>query len=240
MTFLQGALREAMLRTPLGEYIGYRYRHMFSPAQLSFLTECVTRTAGLQGPIFEIGCEAGVTTVWLNKHMDDAGIEKPYVAIDTFKGFLDRDIEYEALRRGKATRRRAFRGAFTLNKKRWVERTLRRNGVTRVTLIEADAGTFDYSRHTGVAFALIDVDLYLPVKYCLAELYPRMADGGIIVVDDCAGPSLWDGALQAYEEFTSHNQLPRRIVHKKLGVIEVARHTPADAMASVGLAAERA
>jgi hypothetical protein len=48
-----------------------------------------------------------------------------------------------------------------------------------------------------------------------------MEEGSIIIVDDCEGPGLWDGALQAYEEFTHHFNLPFRIEHRKLGVIEV-------------------
>jgi O-methyltransferase len=220
MTF-RDALREVLLRTPVGWYVGYRYLYMFSPAQLSFLADCITRTASLPGPIFEIGCSAGASTVWLNKHMDYARIEKPYIAIDTFKGFLKEDIAYEVTNRGKADRLVNFTKAFASNKKSWVERTLQRNGVTRATLIEADASTFDYGGYSDVSFALIDVDLYLPVRNSLKELYPRMAAGGIIVVDDCTGPSVWDGALQAYEEFTEGHNIPRRIVHDKLGVIEV-------------------
>lgn len=65
------------------------------------------------------------------------------------------------------------------------------------------------------------MDLYLPVRNSLEKLYPRMEEGSIIIVDDCEGPGLWDGALQAYEEFTHHFNLPFRIEHRKLGVIEV-------------------
>lgn len=213
-------IREVLLHTPLGKYLGYRYCYMFSPAQLCFLADCITKTANLKGPIFEIGCAAGVSTVWLNKHMDDTRIEKPYFAIDTFKGFLNEDIEYEASKRGKAAGRAVMKNVFASNKKSWVQRTLHRNDVTRVTLIEADASTFDYGEYSEISFALIDVDLYLPVKNILENLYSRMAEGGIIVVDDCA-PGLWDGALQAYEEFTHSRHLPRQIMHRKLGVIKV-------------------
>jgi O-methyltransferase len=219
--FFRNALREVLLRTPFGRYLGYRYHYMFSPAQLCFLADCITKTAKLAGPIFEIGCAAGITTVWLNKHMDDCGIDKPYFAIDTFKGFANEDIEYEASKRGKSERRTVMKEIFAENKKSWVQKTLDRNDVTRVTLIEADASKFDYGKYRDISFALIDVDLYLPVKKVLERLYPLMAEGGIIIVDDCEGPGLWDGALQAYEEFTRDFSIPFRIEHRKLGVIEV-------------------
>jgi O-methyltransferase len=219
---VRDAIRELALQTPLGRYLGHRYSYMFTPAQLCFLVECIDKTAALPGPILEIGCAAGVTTVWLNKHMDDARIEKSYIALDTFKGFLARDIEYEVSMRGKGTRQADLKRVFASNKRRWVEKTLQRNSVTRVTLIEADASTFDYSAYSDISFALIDVDLYLPVKNSLAKLYPRMAAGGMIVVDDCSGPGIWDGALQAYLEFMESKGLSRRIMHGKLGVIACA------------------
>ncbi|HJT21834.1 MAG TPA: TylF/MycF/NovP-related O-methyltransferase [Nitrospira sp.] len=216
------AIRDVLIHTPVGQYLGYRYCHMFTPAQLGFLVNCITDTAHLPGPIFEIGCAAGVSTVWLNKHMDDIGIEKPYIAIDTFNGFVEEHIQYEASQRGKDAGRFVMKKVFESNKKKWVERTLKRNAVTRVNLFECDATTFDYGKYKDISFALIDVDLYLPVKEVLDKLYPQMAKGGIIVVDDCIGPGLWDGALQAYDEFTRKINLASEIVHRKLGIIRVS------------------
>ena len=37
----------------------------------------------------------GRTTVYLNQHMNNEAIEKPYVCIDTFAGFTSRDVAYE-------------------------------------------------------------------------------------------------------------------------------------------------
>jgi hypothetical protein len=48
-----------------------------------------------------------------------------------------------------------------------------------------------------------------------------MAPGGVIVVDDCLADNMYDGALQAYREFTAAQGLPERITHGKLGVIDV-------------------
>jgi hypothetical protein len=206
------------LRTPLEKYIGYRYQHMFSPSQLSFLIRCLDETKHLTGAVFEVGCAAGMTTVWLNKHLDTLG-ERPYVAIDTFAGFLERDIEHEIQRRGKAPSEATLRSFFASNGRTWVERTLRRNGVKRVSLIQGDAAEFDYSKYQDISFALIDVDLYLPVKATLERIFPQMAPGGIIVVDDCADRHLWDGALQAYNEFVERQGLPATVVHGKLGVV---------------------
>jgi hypothetical protein len=68
---------------------------------------------------------------------------------------------------------------------------------------------------------LVDVDLYRPVLHSLEALLPRMAPGGVIVVDDCSANSDYDGALQAYRECTSAHGLEPDVRHGKLGIIEV-------------------
>jgi hypothetical protein len=45
--------------------------------------------------------------------------------------------------------------------------------------------------------------------------------GGIIVVDDCKFAELWDGVLQAYEEFVQQKDLSKEITAEKLGIIRV-------------------
>jgi hypothetical protein len=83
-----------------------------------------------------------------------------------------------------------------------------------------------------VAFCLLDVDLYRPVKLGLAKIYPLLSLGGMIVIDDCWSKSkhLWvdgigeayDGAMQAYQEFTREHRLPEKFVETKLAIIERA------------------
>ncbi len=58
-----------------------------------------------------------------------------------------------------------------------------------------------------VAWAHIDVDIYAAVRDCLEYLYPRMAPGGMIVLDDYGFPSC-PGARRAVDEFFAGR--PRR------------------------------
>jgi len=48
-----------------------------------------------------------------------------------------------------------------------------------------------------------------------------MSPGGIIVVDDCKATELWDGTLQAYEEFVQQKGFPKEITAEKPGIIRV-------------------
>lgn len=82
-------------RTGLHRFLFYRFDYMFRPRELCLLVSTLTRTHGLQGPILEIGCAAGHTTVFLNKHLDDLGDSRAYVCIDTFAGFTAQDIAVE-------------------------------------------------------------------------------------------------------------------------------------------------
>jgi len=188
---------------------------MFSPSQLGFLCEQITKTSEVPGSILEVGCAVGATTVFLNRHIDCLGTTNVnYYAIDTFAGFTADDISCEhAL--GRHYRYNDFRG----NSQPWFDRTMRRNGVGRVRSFRADAATFDYTGIAPFRFALVDVDLYRPVLAVLERIYELMSSGGIIVTDDCREGSLWSGAYEAFTDFTKARGLNASITDDKLGII---------------------
>jgi hypothetical protein len=47
-----------------------------------------------------------------------------------------------------------------------------------------------------------------------------LSPGGMIVVDDCKPVNQFDGALQAYTEFTESEGLPSRYALDKLGILK--------------------
>lgn len=223
MRSIKNTARKAVKNTPLGKLVGHRYPYTLEPEHLCFLVDAIDRTKHINGPILEVGCFMGHTSVFLNRHMDTQGIEKPYIAIDTFTGFVQSDVDHEVAARGKGVVERMLGDAFTGNSKEEVQANMTLNGIKRCELVQADVNTLDFSRFDNIALALIDVDLYLPVKSALQGIYPRMANGGIIVVDDCTKHPLFDGAYEAYEEFVKTNGLPSHVTRTKLGIIEVKR-----------------
>jgi O-methyltransferase len=193
------------------------YSYMFTPAQLAFLVHCLDKTRHLSGPIVEIGCARGQTTLYLNLHLRSLGIQKRYICIDTFQGFTPDDIRYEVEVRKKDP---GFTWeGFAYNDKRWFDRALQLNGIGHVESIRADVNQFDFEGIENISCCLLDVDLYVPVRSCLEKLPAKMAPGGLLVVDDCAPDNTFDGALQAYEEFLAKTKFRSEIVCGKLGVI---------------------
>lgn len=214
---LKHLIRTALLRSPLKNYLIYKYHYCFTPRQLCFLCSCIDETARLPGTIIEIGCAHGNTTVFLNKHMTFQNIENPYVCIDTFSGFTKKDIDFEVSSRGKI--RTDFTGGFRSNSRKKMEVTLRYNGITRVQIHQGDVAGFDFTSLAAVSFCLLDVDLYAPTAFALKKLYERLSPGGIIVVDDCKNEDRYDGAYQAYSEFMQNIKFKPEIVTDKLGII---------------------
>lgn len=150
--------------------------------------------------------------------MDEQEIDKRYYAIDTFSGFTKEDVRHEIKERHK--QRRNYRH-FRLNSQKWFDGTLKQNKISRVKSIKANVNEICLSAFGPFSFVLLDVDLYLPMKKALPELYEALSVGGIIILDDC-DPSIraWDGSYQAYMEFIKKIGLTPDIRLKKLGVIQ--------------------
>jgi O-methyltransferase len=209
-------MKSTLVKKILGRNIWSVYDYMFSPNQLIFLAQCLMETRSVPGCCAEIGCAYGRTTAFLRKFMDENGITKDYYALDTFSGFVTEHLDYEAEHRNKD---RGVDLWFVNNKKKWFDHSLEVSNVHSVKSIECDAAQFDFDRIGPIAFALLDVDLYLPMVSILPKVYGNLSPGGMILVDDCAPHAHWDGALVAYEEFVAAQGIERRIVLDKIGVI---------------------
>jgi O-methyltransferase len=56
-----------------------------------------------------------------------------------------------------------------------------------------------------VALLRLDTDWYASTKHELVHLYPRLAPGGVLIVDDYA---YWHGARRAVDEYVEEHELP--------------------------------
>lgn len=208
---------DLLLRTRLRKHLTHRYDYMFTPSQLAFLVTALDESLAVEGNILEVGCAYGHTTVFLNRHLDEADPGRRYFALDTFSGFTHDDIDHERRERGRAY----DYGDFRFNSPEKFARTMALNGITRVTPIRADANAFGFEQLAPIAFVLIDVDLYQVVTNTLDGVYDLVPPGGVIVVDDCdEDDPVWRGGFEAYRDFVARKGLPCRIERGKLGLIK--------------------
>jgi SAM-dependent methyltransferase len=196
------------------------YPYMFSPQQLMFMIQCIKDVHDVEGSFLEAGCAFGATTVFLNKFMQNEGIVRDYIAIDTFSGFVKDQYEFEINHRNK---RKRIQYSFSENKQTWYDYSVSRENIQNVHSFCIDITKFDFLPIGPIAFCLLDVDLYLPVKDVLPKIYDHMAPGGIIIVDDCKQNCDWDGSYLAYQEFCNQNDFREEIHYGKLGVIKKAK-----------------
>lgn len=203
------------LCTPFKKYF-YRYPYMFTPSQLILIADLAMEASKAGDAFFEVGCAYGDTAIFLKKLLDEQGADVDYTVIDTFEGFLPDHLAYEINERHVTT---AIRYDFAINNVKWVKRRFEKNRVS-INVFAQDACSFDFGASRPIAFCLLDVDLYLPVRDLLPKIYDHMADGGILIADDCDKTHpRWSGAHQAFIEFVEERRIPYEIALQKLGIL---------------------
>ena len=208
-------LKLLFFKTPLWRYFLPIMKFDMTVGQLNFMLETISEIKS-EGIIFEVGVGGGSTSVILNHVNIHRENPRPFYAIDTFYGFVEKDIKFENEKRGKNDNYLDYRS----NSKEWYTKTLVAHGVKNAHIFECDAKLFDYDAIPGIAFCLIDLDLYLPTKDVLPKIYNNVVPGGVIVVDDCSPlESKYDGAGEAYREFCKEINQQEELVFFKLGVI---------------------
>jgi predicted O-methyltransferase YrrM len=167
------------------------------PAGLYVYLDALWNRRSMQGAIVEVGCWLGGTAAMAKRLMERAGMENRYVCIDTFGGFVPEHLQHEPSGSKGTT------ASFASNSPDIVARLLRRWDVSGVELIPGDIAALpDAMLPEQISVALIDVDLKVPVLAALRRIHPRLAPGGIALVDDCADPD-WPGAREGYREFVA-------------------------------------
>ncbi len=191
------------------------YPYIVEPIELATLVSELDRVKDVPGSIIEVGVAWGQTTRFICEHLVTSGrCSERYCAIDTFESFCPKDVEFEIKHRGKT--REQVSGFGYLDFEVW-KRNFRE--FKFLTAYKADCSTFDYSLVAPIKLAFLDVDLYLATLNALRQIYARLAEGGVILVDDVMRPSRWDGAYQAYEEFCIESGLPLQLIGNKMGMI---------------------
>ena len=129
------------------------------------------------GAIIELGCFRGAMTLWIRTVLDTLGDDRPIHVFDSFRGLPDTTEEDEIILPTGVM-------AATLEE---VLATFAQWGRTPPIL---HPGWFEETLPTELpdqlAFAYLDGDLYSSTVISLAECVPRLANSGVLILDDYA------------------------------------------------------
>jgi hypothetical protein len=174
------------------------------PERLYFYLHQLVLHQHVQGDVVEVGCNLAGTAIVASRMLDRLGATKRYVCYDTFGGFT---TEQFASDRAAGTPQRD-RHAFSANSKSLVEKILRQHAAVRVELVQGDITKLPEDVFPNkISVCLLDVDLSEPTYVALSRLYPKLSEGGVIVIDDCPTGSSWKARL-GYQRFMAEAKLP--------------------------------
>jgi O-methyltransferase len=154
---------------------------MMSREQIEVVLAELERTldADVPGAVVEFGCNCGTTSVFIAALLEQRGESREYHVYDSFKGLPP--ARPGDLGAGPELPPGTFamaRAEFTGN--------LERAGIARIPSIHEglfeDLGAKDVPDE--ICWAFLDGDLYQSILTSLELVYPRLAPGGAMVVDD--------------------------------------------------------
>jgi O-methyltransferase len=105
---------------------------------------------------------------------------------------------------------------------KYAEAAMRKAGSTNFTLVK---GWFNetlpsFKPEKPIAILRLDGDWYDSTMECLVHLYPKVHQGGLILIDDYY---TWDGCARAVHDYLSRNSLPARIYQSREGVCYIIK-----------------
>ncbi|WP_153559483.1 TylF/MycF/NovP-related O-methyltransferase [Roseimaritima sediminicola] len=178
----------------------YRHRPIgLSAGKLYLYLDAIYQTRDVPGDVVEVGCNLCGTSVLGYQMIRKLGLERTYQCVDTFGGFVNsqysKDVEL-----GNSMNKR---DSFSANSIDLARKVLDIHNAEDIELIRADIVSMEEQRLPyKIAVSLLDVDLYEPILSGLEKIYPRLASGGRILVDDCGRADGWQAgkAVRAYCE----------------------------------------
>lgn len=198
-----------MGRTALAPLL-YRYPpSSLVPERLYVFLHYLLETRDVPGPIVEVGCCLGGTAIIAKRMLKGLGVDKPYICIDTFDGFVGEQFATDIALGTPAKDKTLFSG----NSKELVAKILRQHHCGDVKLVQGDIIALpDRALPNECSVVLVDVDLTEPTYVALKRFLPRMAPGGILLVDDCSEVTSWKARI-GYSRLCGEEGREERYLH---------------------------
>lgn len=172
---------------------------------LNGLDDVLTR--GPQGDITEFGCYVGTTSLFIRRLIDAHGQSdvRQFHVYDSFEG-LPTKSSHDASAAGTEF----VAGELSVSKKQFLDQFRRANLQPPVTHKKWFSDLMPEEVPDTIAYAFLDGDFYQSIIDSLRLVWPRMAAGGIITVDDYKREKL-PGVERALRDFLQDK--PHRLTY---------------------------
>jgi O-methyltransferase len=181
---------------------------MTSPERLHALHEAVRYViaADIPGDIVECGVWRGGSSMMAALTLLELGAERRIWLYDTFEGMPppgDNDVRYSG-ESAESLLESADRAPGAWNEWAWatledVRRNMSSTGYDAFEYVSGPVeNTVPANAPDEIALLRLDTDWYESTRHEMEHLYPRLADGGVLIIDDYGH---WQGARRAIDEY---------------------------------------
>ncbi|MBL7701559.1 MAG: class I SAM-dependent methyltransferase [Ferruginibacter sp.] len=185
----------------------------------------VSRFKHINGSIIECGVWRGGMIAGIADVMGNA---RNYYLFDSFEGLPDaKEIDGQTAIAWQADKTSAGYYDNCKAEMEWAQKAIGLAGVTNKTSFIK--GWFDdtvpqFKADEPIAVLRLDGDWYDSTMVCLDHLFPKVAEGGLIILDDYYA---WDGCSKALHDYLSKHKRPERIVQAySSGCYLIKKHDP--------------
>jgi O-methyltransferase len=200
--------KKLFLNQPAKIKLIFPIRRIFPFSQLRFAGLCqmhdliqLVDKNKISGSIVEMGCGRGGCGSFMADCVEKSGAKRNVWLFDSFEGLSDPAPEdfKETNKKEDEIRKGYLKVSSQLPRE-----AMRAIGLKNPENVKVIPGWFEESlpKHLDeigeIAILRLDADLYEPTKYCLEQMYDRVAEGGYIVIDDYKN---WSGTRRALYEF---------------------------------------
>ena len=188
---------------------------MTSPERIAALRQAVIHVCRhrIEGAIVECGVWRGGSMMAVARTLLEIGARRDLVLFDTFAGMthpesVDRDLSGMPAAAALDHEDIATGATWAVSPLADVQANLRSTGypVERMRFVVGDvADMVPREAPERIAILRLDTDWYASTRHELEHLYPRLAAGGVLIIDDYGH---WEGARRAVDEFLERTAAP--------------------------------
>ncbi len=168
------------------------------------------------GDIVEFGCYIGTTSLFIRRLLDEAGEsdKRAFHVYDSFAGLPAKTIQDQSVA-GEAFRA----GELSVSKKEFLRQFYSARVQPPIVHKAWFGDLTDKDVPQQIAFAFLDGDFYQSILDSLKLVWPRMSQGGVVLIDDYGREAL-PGPERAVRDFFG-GKLPTLHHQHNIGIIRV-------------------